>query len=70
MYDVYRGSFITLAALGAPDNDGGFYATRDPLQYMQCPIKPRSEFPGTGLHVYPGYNTDDPPSEYSLQIRG
>lgn len=38
MCDVYRGSFLTLAALGAADSRGGLFASRDPLMYSTCHI--------------------------------
>jgi len=38
MCDVYRGSFLTIAALGATDSNIGLFATRDPLMYAACPL--------------------------------
>lgn len=38
MGDIYRGSFLTLAALGAADSSVGLFASRDPLIYSKCRI--------------------------------
>jgi hypothetical protein len=38
MGDVYRNSFITLAAVGAPDSSDGLFAQRDPLMFVTCQL--------------------------------
>lgn len=38
MGDIYRGSVLTLAALGATDSNVGLFASRDPLMYSKCRI--------------------------------
>lgn len=38
MGDIYRGGFLTLAALGATDSSVGLFASRDPLMYSKCRV--------------------------------
>ncbi|KAK3358844.1 heterokaryon incompatibility protein-domain-containing protein [Lasiosphaeria hispida] len=38
MCDVYRGSFVTLAATAAASSAAGMFSARDPLMYSPCPL--------------------------------
>lgn len=53
MGDIYRGSFLTLAALGAADSSGGLFASRDPLMYSKCRVSLENSEVAT---VYPAWS--------------
>ncbi|KAF2654439.1 HET-domain-containing protein [Lophiostoma macrostomum CBS 122681] len=38
MCDVYQNSHLTLAALGASNNDDGLFSLRDPLMFLPCDL--------------------------------
>jgi hypothetical protein len=53
MGDIYRGSILTLAALGAADSSVGLFASRDPLIYSKC----RTSLENSGEAViYPAWS--------------
>ncbi|KAK0755048.1 heterokaryon incompatibility protein-domain-containing protein [Schizothecium vesticola] len=63
MGDIYRGSFLTLAALGATDSSAGLFASRDPLIYSKCRISlQHSEVAG----IYPAWSDYVP---YQISVR-
>ena len=57
MGDIYRGSLLTLAALGAADSSVGLFASRDPLIYSKCRVSlPNSEVAA----IYPAWSNFTP----------
>jgi hypothetical protein len=56
MGDIYRGSVLTLAALGAADSSVGLFASRDPLIYSKCRISLSNS---EAAAIYPSWSNYD-----------
>ncbi|KAK3346387.1 heterokaryon incompatibility protein-domain-containing protein [Lasiosphaeria hispida] len=70
MADVYRGSHITISALGADSSNGGLFARRDALMYAPFPVAPQTD--GVSICVYPAKARDfiEPFRDFPLRKRG
>jgi hypothetical protein len=68
MFDVYQGSYITIAALGASDNSHGLFAHRDPLLYAPCRLIPGAD--GSSEYLYPVWSQGETLKAWPLHQRG
>jgi len=54
MGDIYKGGYVTLAALAAVHSDVGLFTSRDPLLYYPCPLVALPQ--GGQAHIVPPYS--------------